>query len=1427
MKTCTNKLFTVLLLVTFIIPTIVIADIDRSKSKEQEDEILRTPTGVYDNQLNKVSRISFFNSNYGIFGYNIQLGVGGGIWPRGTTNQYIFAGGIWLATQKRLNPQDSLRKLCLISYNPNSGRSWMVPGRISDGDNVQNSQILKYRVYFSTDFNPTTGVPLNVSDGPNWPLWDTKNNEVLKERRYFGYYVQNENDRTSEDHPKGPAFISQEDIFTTYKDTDMSRYEGGATLRRREGYPLRVQTEQTIYSWGFGDFKDFIFIKYNMINMSQDTLYNSWIAPVFDVDIALTSNSQAGARNDNARFVTERPTFNLACQWSLGTAGEQGRGFGYLGFDFLESPAVYPYIAVDTIKKLPPNQNEDSVYKQRIVGESKDSLGRIRKDKRVFSNAEQLGLKTFKNWPIENDPLTNENRYDFIGKGERDGQGENGDKRFMMASGPFTMIPGDTARTVVGLMLAKTSKGADADGTIEDLRDLIRIDSFAQIVYDNNFKAPKPPDPANIRFRGLNNAVKIQWDSTSEYSYDDLERGLDFKGYTLYRARREDLDSFDIDFRPNARRSPFGWKRIARWELPSPFAKSRISPNYDKTLAPFDSFRVVKQINQNTYHVRRFATGSSILNPFGLPPWNKLFSTYDDAAYAKYFDGILKVEDAFKDKAPQWSATFNREIVPDSGNFSAWPKVKKRDIIYDMNNNRLPSTGTALFRRATARRYVKLVDTLFQLLNKGYATISFAQIDSGLVNHQKLVTDIVYPYMDSITNHRTFIDVGDDDNDGNIVNSPNVDRTEKIFNNVDYFYRILSDDEGDYKQSTNPKENSGINQQNQIKALALSGGFAKEPNSRFDYVFIDSSRLGGLSNFKFHVLDESRFNKLFMNEREGHTLRLGFINRPFFVTQLVDKDPTKDSPNQAHEQTQIGIYSLGLQLVDITTNEVLFEGNTNYEERLCDFELNNLFTENAALLRDSADNAASTNALRAYDYFDSNGNLITIGSEKGKGVFSRSGNVTTVPLVYNNCYSGNMINNSKQTLAFSFDWNLGQFGGIVRPDTAYITQTGAQVDTRVVASASPAKQISQNSLPVDVVLTSNGQAQRIDFNAGFRQYNYGPGTFELEFLPGGIEKKTITIGSSTNQNTYEVDVPYLNVRLKNITSFDRQNSDGTTTKFRYPENMPHIDLPIVDGELNDNQMPILSFNIASFGWSNVNTNFSLATRRSTSAGLVGQGKYYLPVKNMPAGAKDSSIFFVNQISVYGAKFYVDNSGRNHLTSSSGEVFDAAPITKPSTERVDFQPGDKVILSMYGGTLGLPVDSAYILVKVRPNIPADNEITDDMLKNSVRVVPNPFYVTNQSQKSSYDTKVYFTNLPKRCTIKIYTTSGELVNTIDHDEITSFEPERESMDIFDLSNKSGRRVASQTLIALIETPNGAKVSIPFTIVLGSFRLIDSIN
>jgi hypothetical protein len=88
-----------------------------------------------------VSNIEFFSSNYGIFGLNVIGNQAGGIWPRGSNKAYIFGGGIWFGARKVARDTsgqiiktsegiDSLRKMAVISYNPNSGASWMVPGRV-------------------------------------------------------------------------------------------------------------------------------------------------------------------------------------------------------------------------------------------------------------------------------------------------------------------------------------------------------------------------------------------------------------------------------------------------------------------------------------------------------------------------------------------------------------------------------------------------------------------------------------------------------------------------------------------------------------------------------------------------------------------------------------------------------------------------------------------------------------------------------------------------------------------------------------------------------------------------------------------------------------------------------------------------------------------------------------------------------------------------------------------------------------------------------------------------------------------------------------------------------------------------------------------------------------------------------------------------
>jgi hypothetical protein len=527
---------------------------EKSEKSEKEGEtptIQRVPNNVYENLRNNVSRIDYYTTNYGIFGLNILQNRAGGVWPRGSSTPYIFGGGIWFGVQKvardtsgqvikAADGSDSLRKMSVISYNPNSGASWMVPGRVGKDykkSPVDNSAqgINNNRIYFSTDYNKVDGTPFDNRDklagGVNWPIWDTRPGDSLKVNRYFGEYVEDVTQRNISTYTKGPAIISGEDVFSTYKDTDLSRYEISRLVAQRAGYPIGIQVEQTDYSWGFGDYANFMFLKYLIINKSSDTLLNCWMAPAMDMDIG-----QAG--NDRTKIVIAdklQDTLNLAIQWSE----TEPQKYGYIGFDFLESPAV-------------------------------DSNNFVRTDKRVYSGPEQLGLKTFRNWTIQNDPRTPEERYDFMADPARDIDTGPGDKRFLMSTGPFNLRPGDTARVVVGIMFAKppaSNQSQVPNGSATDMVPLLDLDAFAQAVYDNNFLAPVPPDQATLSWSPLNNGVKLHWDERSERSVDFQERGLDFYGYQLQRQRRGS---------PNAtipKDSTSGWnlnwRTIATWQLPA------------------------------------------------------------------------------------------------------------------------------------------------------------------------------------------------------------------------------------------------------------------------------------------------------------------------------------------------------------------------------------------------------------------------------------------------------------------------------------------------------------------------------------------------------------------------------------------------------------------------------------------------------------------------------------------------------------------------------------------------------------------------------------------------------------------------------------------------------------------------------------------
>ncbi|MDT3737962.1 MAG: T9SS type A sorting domain-containing protein [Candidatus Kapabacteria bacterium] len=409
---------------------------------KNENQLQRFPKGVFDLQSNTKSNFEFKTTNYGIFGFDVSAGVSGGIWPRGSQNQYIFAGGFWFGAKKYRKVYNDNVNIVSISYNPNTGKGWFVPGRIEDADSLRDDLINKYRIYFSTDFDQYTGQPLISEDGPNWPFWITDKDKKYHYGTYVNEYVHNETLRNRENKPFGPLFVSDEDIVSTFKDTDLNFYEGGYQIRKERGYPLRVQVESSIYSWGEGDMHDIIIQSYVLENKSEDTYTDCWFTPVYDVDIALKSSGPFGASNDKMKFYECDTLLNLAVGWTNRDRGEEGKGFGYVGFSLLETPAV-------------------------------DEQKNIRTDKLIYEPSEQLGMVTFRNWNIEFDPKEDNERYDFMSSKIRDGDTGPGDKRMMFATGPFNMKPGDKARIAVSIAFAMPAKGGEADGTCEDIAGFV------------------------------------------------------------------------------------------------------------------------------------------------------------------------------------------------------------------------------------------------------------------------------------------------------------------------------------------------------------------------------------------------------------------------------------------------------------------------------------------------------------------------------------------------------------------------------------------------------------------------------------------------------------------------------------------------------------------------------------------------------------------------------------------------------------------------------------------------------------------------------------------------------------------------------------------------------------------------------------------
>lgn len=1264
---------------------------DEQKGDEKGRSIQRVPRSAYEVLQNKVSKIEFYTSNYGIFGLNVAANRAGGIWPRGSSNAYIFGGGIWFGC-KKIRGEDT-NKLCVIGYNPNSGASWMVPGPIV-GDNLLKQPldetpdgINKNRLYFASDYNKFTGEPFDKADvsGPYWPIWDASESDVLKNDRYFGYYIENTNDRNRATYHKGPAMISQEDIFSIYRDTDLGKYEKiSRDTAKKKGYPIGIQVEQTIYTWGFGTYGNFLFIKYNIINRSGENLLNCFMAPALDMDIG-------NAGNDHATIAIpskDEDTLNLAIQWS---ESEAGKKFGYIGFDFLESPAV-------------------------------DDRGYVRHDKRVFTGKEQVGLSVFQNWPIEEDPQTPEQRYEFISDlSQRDVDIGPGDRRFLFSTGPFNMAPGDTARVVVGIMFAY-GNGDVPTGQEADRRNIYAIDTFAQKVYDENFKAPEPPDPAHASWTALNGGVKLSWDEASERSLDFQERGLDFGGYTIKRARRtvgfplaDSTDGWNL-----------GFKTIGGFVLPPlPDTLTRMVAARSNDLSVLGAWWRLPMLADTTIGMRLTSAKKfrvDTLKRPGLP---------DQIVVSKDSIGLY------------YYAQFP---------FDPYDDVNNDSSIYN------------------SRNFPGFADTKFK--NKALRDI---------------VRDAIADVMDSITDGRTFIDIGDDNGDGQILdNTADLTQNERLINNVDYYYQVLAYDAGSREDETPSKSNTGIVGLNEVRATpeAIAAGPSVVPK------VISSDGMGGVHNFRFNVLDNQRLQQLFAGDT------IDFVWEPVNPTVFLDK-AIRDA----------GSYIPHYFYVDRVTAYSRKKGGV-----LMSF---------AVPWGDFSDRAPDTLPK----------GLLDSGFVTRKGGF----NARNVSVPYNLSFDADplrplysTVGQYKNTFNVGFDYSLIQFGDSLRP--------GVFGDTTLQRSPFNATSPGGGNTNLGIGEAFYGQFAGIPNITPLLQQipSIGQPKLEVSFSEGGTEDVTVT----TNRGKqYRLTLNYLNMKVRNIATFKRQVYDGNgqlqDVEVAYDYEFPYDQSAQVKADTTSSSVGLArvidrgKWGAYAYGWMNADkadsaTRYSQFKRGGLFVGVpayksyIGTpGRYYTGTYTLPG--TDTTLRFTHSLVVNGQEVFIDHAGMG--SSAPRYVRSNMPATPPSK---DFAAGDKFTVDFTGGTMGLPQPGGKISVAIPSVKPAVDQYTDDLL-DQVSIVPNPYLVAHIGQATNTDRRLYFTRLPERCTIQLYTENGELLQTLEHDvNAPGGENGRVAVEVWDLLTKANRQAQSQLIIARITTPNGAETIKKVAIVVGGFRL-----
>jgi hypothetical protein len=484
-----------------LIPLLIVAVFAFSKTVVPSQQ----PTRGAEIKVHNINQVEMCVSNFGKFGQD-DRGEAGLWWPKGSQENYIFGAGPWFGT---IIDDDTL---VTIGYGPHGAETEYVAGLKGMSPSDPDAIIFMAPSPWPPPVGKYEGAP-----------------QVTK---------------------------SHQDSWCAYNDFDESQHVPGDTR------PIGLEVYQTVYAWNLSSTQDIIFVKYELVNKSDDGI--DFTGCYFGVCTDNDIGNESGTGNDiisgivGQWYVIDGESLyvdNLGYQWQEEEEGGWSQFPGAIGFDYLQSPWDLVENADKDNDGILDQYERDSTYFWNTLPDSMwdvDLDGTP--DWRDPSEIPQLGMTAFKRFTLNLEPNKDNERFVTL-------EGKNfktlvyepfdtippdpDDQRFLQCSGPFDLAYEDTAIVLVGIVLANWH-----DDFLRPDSALATIDGTAQFIYDKNWLLPGPPPPPNLTCVPGDKEITLVWDNASEtYAdpyydivskpgplFDPYYRQYDFEGYGIWRS---------------------------------------------------------------------------------------------------------------------------------------------------------------------------------------------------------------------------------------------------------------------------------------------------------------------------------------------------------------------------------------------------------------------------------------------------------------------------------------------------------------------------------------------------------------------------------------------------------------------------------------------------------------------------------------------------------------------------------------------------------------------------------------------------------------------------------------------------------------------------------------------------------------------------